>query len=207
MARRDFRQMSLVDQFYNIRPKRSEHLEALSKCIDWACVQKLLDAIYASVEGAASYPVPCYVRIMLLQQWYGLSDREAELPSASWVGGPVQRRSGRTKAALYAYASKHQLTRSSYLWPVTIDQGKTTLPVMKTELLQACGKLAPAEFTPAVADALAFVFDVLARSLANPDSAADALVRKNRPLGGNDGPALQDPGILFDWETHNTGNS
>lgn len=79
MARRHFQQMSLVDQFYNIRPKRSEHLDALSKCIDWGVVLKLLDAIYASVEGAASYPILCYVRIMLLQQWYGLSDREAEL--------------------------------------------------------------------------------------------------------------------------------
>jgi len=79
MARRDFRQMSLVDQFYNIRPKRCEHLDALFKCIDWAAVQKLLNEIYASSEGAASYPVLCYVRIMLLQQWYGLSDREAEL--------------------------------------------------------------------------------------------------------------------------------
>jgi IS5 family transposase len=79
MARRNFRQMSLVDQFYNIRSKRSEHLDALSMCIDWAAVLKLLDAIYASVEGAASYPILCYVRIMLLQQWYSLSDREAEL--------------------------------------------------------------------------------------------------------------------------------
>ena len=71
--------MSLVDQFYNIRPKRCEHLDALSKCIDWAAIQKLLGEIYASVEGAASYPILCYVRIVLLQQWYGLSDREAEL--------------------------------------------------------------------------------------------------------------------------------
>lgn len=79
MARRNFRQMSLVEQFYNIRPKRSEHLEALSECIDWGAVQRLLDGIYASIEGAASYPVLCYVRIMLVQQWYSLSDREAEI--------------------------------------------------------------------------------------------------------------------------------
>lgn len=79
MARRNFQQMSLVDQFYNIRPKRCEHLDALSKCIDWAAVQKLLGVIYGSAEGAASYPILCYVRILLLQQWYGLSDREAEL--------------------------------------------------------------------------------------------------------------------------------
>jgi IS5 family transposase len=39
----------------------------------------LLDGIYASAEGAASYPLLCYIRILLLQQWYGLSDREAEL--------------------------------------------------------------------------------------------------------------------------------
>jgi IS5 family transposase len=79
MARRHFQQMSLVDQFYNIRPKRCEHLEALSKCIEWAALQKLLDPVYASTEGAVSYPILCYVRIVLLQQWYGLSDREAEL--------------------------------------------------------------------------------------------------------------------------------
>jgi transposase, IS5 family len=79
MARRNFGQMSLADQFYNIRPKRSEHLDALAKCVDWSAIQKLLDAIYASAEGAASYPILCYVRILLLQQWYGLSDREAEL--------------------------------------------------------------------------------------------------------------------------------
>lgn len=79
MAQRNFRQMSLVDQFYNIRPKRCEHLGALSKCIDWGAIQKRLDAIHASAEGAASYPILCHVRILLLQQWYGLSDREAEL--------------------------------------------------------------------------------------------------------------------------------
>lgn len=79
MSQRDFRQMSLVDQFYNIRPKRSEHLDNIAKCIDWAAILKLLNGIYASAEGAASYPILCYVRILLLQQWYGLSDREAEL--------------------------------------------------------------------------------------------------------------------------------
>ncbi len=31
------------------------------------------------VSKAQSYPILCYVRIVLLQQWYGLSDREAEL--------------------------------------------------------------------------------------------------------------------------------
>ena len=96
MARRNFQKMSLVDQFYNIRPKRGEHLDALFKCIDWAAIQKLLDAIYASAEGAASYPILCYVRIMLLQQWYSLSDREAELAiedslsSRRFVGIPLE---------------------------------------------------------------------------------------------------------------------
>jgi len=79
MARRNFQQMSLVDQFYNIRPKRCQHLDAISECLDWAAILKLLDGIYASLEGAASFPLLCYVRILLLQQWYDLSDREAEL--------------------------------------------------------------------------------------------------------------------------------
>jgi len=79
MARRNFQQMSLVDQFYNIRPKRCEHLDAISECLDWGAILKLLDGIYASLEGAASFPILCYVHILLLQQWYDLSDREAEL--------------------------------------------------------------------------------------------------------------------------------
>ncbi|MGO8955484.1 MAG: globin domain-containing protein [Rhodomicrobium sp.] len=119
-----------------------------------------------------------------------------------------------------------QLTRSSHLWPIRIDKGKATLPVlnelksrhakagvtpehfevMKAELLEACREIAPAEFTPAAAEALAFVFDVLARSLTISDSAAAALVRKNQPARGNGDAALHDPGSFFDYEEPGSGN-
>ena len=52
MAQRDFRQMSLVDPFCTLRPQRGEHLEALSRSIDWKAIHELLNGIYASPEGA-----------------------------------------------------------------------------------------------------------------------------------------------------------
>jgi len=119
-----------------------------------------------------------------------------------------------------------QLTRSRHLWPILIDKGRPALPVlndlkslhakagvtpehfgvMKTALMQACGEIAPAEFTPAAAEALAFVFDVLAHSLTISDSAAVALARKNLPPAANDGAALQNLGRFFGYEDADTGD-
>ncbi len=113
-----------------------------------------------------------------------------------------------------------KLTRSSHLWPVCTLTGRATLPalnelrsrhakagvtpehfqIMKTVLTNVCEQIAPAEFTPQVAEALAFIFDVLARSLTIADSAAEALARKNQPPARDTEAGLHDPASFFDLE-------
>lgn len=110
------------------------------------------------------------------------------------------------------------LTRSSHLWPVGGLTGQASIPAlehlgylhakagvtrahfakMQIVLLQVCQETAPMEFTPRVAEALAFILDVLARSTAVPhDQAPDALAQL---LSRNTGTALQDPSSYFDEE-------
>ena len=74
MARRDLRQVRFADGFVNQRAGRNSWMDEIDKLIDWSAVVKLLDRIYGSDEGRPSYPLLTYVKLLLLQQWYGLSD-------------------------------------------------------------------------------------------------------------------------------------
>jgi len=72
--RRDLRQASLADGLVNQRAGRNEWLDRIEKMIDWPAVAKIVDKIYASAEGRPAYPLLTLVKLLLLQQWYGLSD-------------------------------------------------------------------------------------------------------------------------------------
>ena len=72
--RRDLGQMSLADGLVNQRAGRNGWLDRLDAIVDWPAVVKVVDGIYASDEGRPSYPLVTYVKLLLLQQWYGLSD-------------------------------------------------------------------------------------------------------------------------------------
>ena len=74
MARRDLRQVSFADGLVNQRAGRNSWMDEIDELIDWSAVVKLLDGIYGSDEGRPSYPLLTYVKLLLLQQWYGLSD-------------------------------------------------------------------------------------------------------------------------------------
>src|SRR5512144_1986520 len=74
MARRDLRQVSFADGLVNQRAGRNSWMDEIDKLIDWSAVVKVLDGIYGSDEGRPSYPLLTYVKLLLLQQWYGLSD-------------------------------------------------------------------------------------------------------------------------------------
>lgn len=52
----------------------SARLERIDGLIDWAAVEALLEPIYAASTGRPSYPVLSMLKVMLLQQWYGLGD-------------------------------------------------------------------------------------------------------------------------------------
>lgn len=72
--RRDLRQMCLGDGLVNQRAGRNEWLDEIDKIIDWAALAAVLGKIYSSDEGRPSYPVLTLVKLLLLQQWYCLSD-------------------------------------------------------------------------------------------------------------------------------------
>jgi transposase, IS5 family len=78
MARRDFRQFGLADGIVQRRGKKTAWLERLDAAIDWAAVETIVEGIYASREGGPAYPLLTYVKLLLLQQWYGLSDEGLE---------------------------------------------------------------------------------------------------------------------------------
>src|SRR3954449_6295698 len=78
MARRDFRQLGLADSIVRRRGKKSEWLDRLDAALDWPALEAIVAGIYAGREGGRAYPLLTYVKLLLLQQWYGLSDEGLE---------------------------------------------------------------------------------------------------------------------------------
>jgi IS5 family transposase len=78
MARRDFRQLGLADSIVQRRGKKTAWLERLDAALDWPALETIVEGIYASREGGLAYPLLTYVKLLLLQQWYGLSDEGLE---------------------------------------------------------------------------------------------------------------------------------
>src|SRR5919206_112979 len=78
MARRDFRQLGLADSIVQRRRKKTAWLDRLDAALDWPALEAIVGAVYASREGGRAYPLLTYVKLLLLQQWYGLSDEGLE---------------------------------------------------------------------------------------------------------------------------------
>ena len=53
-------------------------LEEIVKTFDWSAFDVILRPLHSSCEGAPAYPPLTMFKIVLLQQWYALSDRAAE---------------------------------------------------------------------------------------------------------------------------------
>jgi IS5 family transposase len=66
--------MSLADGLVNQRAGRNDWLREIDKMMDWSAISVVLSHVYSSDEGRPSYPVLTLVRLLLLQQWYCLSD-------------------------------------------------------------------------------------------------------------------------------------
>src|SRR3954471_2234089 len=78
MARRDFRQLGLADSIVQRRGKKSEWLDRLDVALDWPALETIVEGVYASREGGLAYPLLTCVKLLLLQQWYALSDEALE---------------------------------------------------------------------------------------------------------------------------------
>src|SRR6201995_5171565 len=82
MARRDFRQLGLADSIVQRRGKKTAGLDRLDAALDWPDLETIVAGIYAKREGGLAYPLLTYVKLLLLQQWYGLSDEGLEAAGA-----------------------------------------------------------------------------------------------------------------------------
>jgi IS5 family transposase len=60
------------------RGKKTAWLERLDVALAWRALEMIVGSIYASREGGLAYPLLTYVKLLLLQQWYGLSDEGLE---------------------------------------------------------------------------------------------------------------------------------
>ena len=78
MARRDFRQLGLADSIVRRRGKKSEWLDRLDAMLDWPALETMVEGIHASRGGGQAYPLLTYIKLLLPQQWYGLSDEGLE---------------------------------------------------------------------------------------------------------------------------------
>jgi IS5 family transposase len=78
MARRDFRQLGLADGIVRRRGKKSGWLDRLDSALDWPALETIVAGVYASRAGGLAYPLLTYVKLLLLQQWYGPSDEGLE---------------------------------------------------------------------------------------------------------------------------------
>ena len=78
MSRRNFSQPSLADAFVNAYSRVGGFLEDIAKTFEWAAFGVLMGRLHSSSDGAPAYPPLTMFKIVLLQQWYGLSDPGAE---------------------------------------------------------------------------------------------------------------------------------
>ena len=70
----DFGQGNLVEAFVRQRKSKDGWLAEIDRLVDWRRLEALFSDVYASREGGASHPILTYVKLLLLQQWHGLSD-------------------------------------------------------------------------------------------------------------------------------------
>ena len=78
MSRRNFSQPSLADAFVKSYSRGGGFLEEIAKTFEWSAFDVLLRPLHSSPDGAPAYPPLTMFKIVLLQQWYGLSDPSAE---------------------------------------------------------------------------------------------------------------------------------
>lgn len=57
---------------------RNAELEAIEGAVVWDDLAAVVASVYASPEGRPSYPPLVMVKVLLVQQWYGLSDPRLE---------------------------------------------------------------------------------------------------------------------------------
>ena len=78
MSRRCFNQPSLADAFVKAYSRSGGFLDEIAKTFDWSAIYVIMRPLHSSCDGPLAYPPLVMFKIVLLQQWYSLSDPAAE---------------------------------------------------------------------------------------------------------------------------------
>ncbi len=71
-------QLGFLDALLDEGLGRNERLDRIDGLIDWTGVAALVSSLHMATEGRKAYPPLTMVKVLLLQQWYGLSDPRLE---------------------------------------------------------------------------------------------------------------------------------
>lgn len=71
-------QLGFADLQTSSRVSENHFLLRIDREIDWRGINRRLEALYDPVVGRPGFPPCMMLKVLLLQQWYGLSDPEAE---------------------------------------------------------------------------------------------------------------------------------
>ena len=75
---RDMGQPSLAESLLPETLGHNERLERIAEAFDWDRFGRLLARVHSAQEGRPSYPPLMMVKVLLLEQWYNLSDPQME---------------------------------------------------------------------------------------------------------------------------------
>lgn len=75
---REMGQPSLAESLLPETLGRNERLERIDEVVDWQRLGRLVSGVYSAREGRPSYPPVMMVKVLLLQQWYNLTDPQME---------------------------------------------------------------------------------------------------------------------------------
>jgi IS5 family transposase len=70
----DYRQGGFADEFVQTKGISEKNLRGLDQVLDWDSIEKIVRPVYRNAVGRPSYPALVMAKLLLLQQWYGLSD-------------------------------------------------------------------------------------------------------------------------------------
>ena len=75
---RDMGQPSLAESLLPETLGNNQRLERIDDAVDWGRFGGLVAGVYSACEGRPSYPPLTMVKVLLLEQWYNLSDPQME---------------------------------------------------------------------------------------------------------------------------------
>ena len=71
-------QPSFADVYVSGNLGQNESLERIDRTVDWEGFRRLVQGVHGATEGRPSYPPLMMVKVLLLEQWYVLSDPQME---------------------------------------------------------------------------------------------------------------------------------